>query len=139
MSTDVYEVSGFLSDGTELLHISIDLPPVLQTQQEMDEEKAYMESWVSRMGGIPIEWEPEPCRWMITGLGVDSRDRLWVQRGTEPAQVFDIFDMNGEHLLSAQFPREGSSWKFHIDHHGVLAWEEDPASGVQKIYMLELP
>lgn len=76
---------------------------------------------------------------MITGLGVDALERLWVQRGTESAPVFDIFDMNGEHLLSAKFPREGHSWKFHIDNHGILAWEEDPESGIQKIYLLELP
>ncbi len=139
MSTDNYEVSGFLSDGTELLCISIDIHPVPRTQREMDEEKAYMESWVSRLGGIPIEWESDPFRLMITGLGVDVLDRLWVQRGTETAPVFDIFDMNGEHLLSAKFPREGHSWKFHIDHHGILAWEEDPESGTQKIYLLELP
>ncbi|MCK5064101.1 MAG: hypothetical protein KAQ97_02390, partial [Candidatus Fermentibacteraceae bacterium] len=142
MSTDEYEVAGFLRDGTELLRISIDIPPIPRTQREMDEEKAYMESWISRMGGmggLPIEWESEPYRWMIIGLGVDALDRLWVQRGTETAPVFDIFDMNGEHILSAQFPREGHSWKFHIDHHGILAWEEDPESGIQKIFMLELP
>jgi hypothetical protein len=106
----------------------------------MDEEKAYMEHWISRMGGMggmPVEWDPEPFRWMITGLGVDAQERLWVQRGTELMPVFDVFDMTGEHLFSARFPMEGSCWKFHIESRGMLAWEEDPESGVQKIYIVE--
>ncbi len=141
-STDVYEITGFLSDGTELLHITVDIPPVPMTQEEMAEEKAYMESWIARMGGMggmPVEWDPEPFRWMIAGLGVDGHGRLWVQRGTELMPVLDVFDMNGEHLFSARFPMEGLSWKFHIESQGILAWEEDPQSGVQKVYMVEEP
>jgi len=142
MSTHSYEVLAFSSDGTELFHITADLSPVSRTIEEMDEEKAYMEHWVSRMGGMggmPIEWDPEPFRWMVTGLGVDMQERLWVQRGTELEPVFDVFDMTGEHLFSARFPMEGLSWKFHIESRGMLGWEEDPESGVQKVYIVEEP
>ncbi len=139
MSTHSYDVLAFESDGTELFRITTDLSPVSRTTEEMEEEKAYMEHWVSRMSGIPIEWNAEPFRWMVAGLGVDGQERLWVQRGTELKPVFDVFDMTGEHLFSARFPMEGLSWKFHIESRGMLAWEEDPESGVQKVYMIEEP
>jgi len=142
MSTRNYDVIALSSDGTELFRITTDLSPVSRTTEEMNEEKAYMEHWVSRMGGMggmPVEWDPEPFRWMIVGLGVDSQERLWVQRGTELMPVFDVFDMNGEHLFSASFPLEGLSWKFHIESGGMLGWEEDPESGFQKVYILLEP
>ncbi|MBN2585652.1 MAG: 6-bladed beta-propeller, partial [Candidatus Fermentibacteraceae bacterium] len=129
MSTEDYLVIACRSDGTELFRITADIRPVMKSQEEMAEEKAYMEHWISRMGGMggmPVEWEPEPCRWMVAGLGVDGDHRLWVQRGTELMPVFDVFDMSGAHLFSARFPREGRSWRFHIESHGILAWEEDP-------------
>lgn len=142
MSTHSYEVLAFSSDGTELFHITADISPVPRSPEEMEEEKTYMEHWISRMGGMggmPIEWDPEPFRWMITGLGVDGQERLWVQRGTELMPVFDVFDMTGEQLFSASLPMEGLSWMFHIESRGMLAWEEDPESGVQKVYMIEMP
>jgi len=142
MSTQIYEVIACSSDGTELFRIAADISPVFRSPEEMEEEKAYMEHWVSRMGGMggmPIEWEPEPFRWMITGLGVDDQERLWVQRGTESDPVFDVFNMAGDHLFSACFPLEGQTWKFHIESRGMLAWEEDPQSGVQKVYMTQTP
>jgi len=142
MSTDNYEVSAFSSDGSEIFHITADISAVPRSPEEMEEEKAYMENWVSRMGGMngmPIEWEPEPLRWMIEELGVDGQDRLWIRRGTELMPVFDVFDMAGEHLFSARFPMEGSGWRFHIESLGMLAWNEDPESGVQKVYMIQVP
>jgi hypothetical protein len=54
--------------------------------------------------------------------------------------VFDVYDMaSGEHLFSAVLPRESASWKFYIDGYGMLAWEEDPPSGYQKLYIIDLP
>jgi hypothetical protein len=142
MSTQNYEITACGIDGTELFHITADISPVSRSTEEMDEEKAYMEHWVSRMGGMngmPIEWKPEPCRWMVSGLGVDGRQRLWVQRGTETMPVFDVFDMTGEHIFSVRLPREGMDWRFHIESEGMLAWEEDPENGVQKVFVIEIP
>ncbi len=142
MSTEDYRVIACSSDGTELFRITADIDPVMKPPEEMAEEKAYMEHWISRMGGMggmPVEWEPEPCRWMVTGLGVDGNDRLWVQRGTELMPVFDVFDMSGEHLFSARFPLSGTGWRFHIESRGILAWDEDPESGIQKVFVVEVP
>lgn len=141
MSSEIYEVFAFDADGGDLFHISQDVPRTEKTPIEIEDEKIYIESWVTRMGasGVVIDWQPDPYRYMIKMLGVDSHDRLWVQRGTDLAPLFDVYDMHGEHLFSAQLPVESRSWKFHIDRYGILAWEEDPVSGFQKLYMIDTP
>jgi hypothetical protein len=141
VSSASYEVVAFDADGVETFRIVQEIPAVEKTASEIEDEKIYMESWMTRMGaqGVVIEWEPSPYRQMIRSMGVDSQDRLWVHRGTELAPVFDVYDMTGEHLFSAQLPMESASWRFHIDPHGILAWEEDPPAGYQKLYLIELP
>lgn len=141
ISSEVYEVFAFDADGGSLFHIIQDIPGAEKTLSEIEDEKIYINSWVTRMGtsGVVIDWQPDPYRYMIKMLGVDSNDRLWVQRGTELAPLFDVYDMLGEHLFSAQLPIESRSWKFHIDRYGILAWEEDPVSGFQKLYMIDTP
>lgn len=142
MSTEEYSVTACDSSGRVLFTISARIPSRARSEVEMAEEKAWMEQWISRMGGMggfPVEWQPEPFRWMITGLGVDSAGRLWVQRGTGDRPVLDVFDRSGSHLFSAEFPREGYSWRFHIEEQGILAWNEDPEDGRQKVYLLDLP
>ncbi|MBD3277354.1 MAG: hypothetical protein GF388_03555 [Candidatus Aegiribacteria sp.] len=136
MSTDEYLVTACDSTGNELFTITADIPRAARSQEEMDREKVYMEQWISRMG-VNVLWEPEPYRYMVKGLGVDSLERLWVQRGTESPPVFDVFDMTGQHLFSAVYPEEGLTWRFHMESTGMLAWEEDPADGIQKVYLLE--
>ncbi|MCK5115302.1 MAG: 6-bladed beta-propeller [Candidatus Aegiribacteria sp.] len=140
-SSETYEVFAFNHDGSELFHISRDLPRVEKTEQEMEDEIIYIESWANRIGmqGVVIEWEPDPYRTFIKALGVDSAERLWVVRGTELEPVFDVFDMSGTHLFSARLPVESGSWKFHIDSFGILGWEEDPPDGFQKLYIIDFP
>ena len=140
-SSETYEVFAFNSDGSELFHIIRDIPRVEKTAQEMEDEIIYIESWANRMGmqGVVIEWEPDPYRTFVRALGIDGAERLWVVRGTELEPVFDVFDMSGTHLFSAQLPVESSSWKFHIDSCGILGWEEDPEEGFQKLYVIDFP
>lgn len=141
MSSEKYEIHAFDSSGNEIFLISQNIPMAEKTRSEMDEEKIYMESWATRIGtqGVIIDWQSDLYRTMIKSLGVDNLGQLWVQRGTELAPVFDVYDMTGQHLFSAQLPRESSSWKFHIDRYGILGWEEDPESGFQKLYMIAYP
>jgi len=107
----------------------------------MEDEILYIESWANRIGmqGVVIEWEPDPYRTFIKAIGIDGDERLWVARGTELEPVFDVYDMSGSHLSSAQLPIESSSWKFHIDSFGILGWEEDPPEGFQKLYVIDFP
>lgn len=142
MSTGEYRVISLDSTGTRLFSISADVPRHARSSDEMEWEKTFMEQWISRMGGMggmPLEWEPEPYRWMISGLGVDGDGRLWVLRGTEDPPVFDVFDAEGCHSFSAVFPRKGLNWKFHVSGEGMLAWNGDPETGVQRVYVVETP
>ena len=75
----------------------------------------------------------------VTGLGVGPEGRLWVVRGTEHAPVFDVFDMTGTHLFSARLDRPGRSWNVTVGSGGILAWEDDPLAGYQRIYIIEMP
>jgi len=140
-SSEAYEVFGFNNDGSELFHISRDIPRMEKSAQEMEDEIIYVESWANRIGmqGVVIEWEPDPYRTFIKALGVDGSERLWVVRGTELEPVFDVYDMSGTLLFSAQLPVASSSWKFHIDSFGILGWEEDPEEGFQKLYIIDFP
>jgi hypothetical protein len=142
MSTETYEVTACDSQGQIIFTISAEMPRCPRSEAEMNDEKAMMEQWISRMGGMggmPVEWTPEPFRWMIVGLGVDNQGRLWVQRGTEEYPVLDVFGTEGEHIFSARFPRPGLDWKFHISNSGLLAWNGNPSDGVQKVYLVMVP
>jgi hypothetical protein len=61
-SSETYEVFAFNADGSELFHILRDIPRVDKTEQEMENEIIYIESWANRIGmlGVVIEWEPNP-------------------------------------------------------------------------------
>jgi len=50
-----------------------------------------------------------------------------------------VVNPEGAHIATAEYPRPGRLWKFSITPHGSLAWDLDPASGTQRIYMLDLP
>ena len=67
---------------------------------------------------------------MITNFGVDSLNRIWVQRSFENYQTFDLYDIFGEHLTTAVLPDRDDTahWKFNISRNGILAVPEDPES-----------
>ncbi len=114
--------------------------PVEKSAEELAEEIRYMEAELRTMGVEGIEnWEPEPLKPMIKGLGVDNYMNLWVQRGNESEQVFDIYDAGcaGEPVASALFPRTGNDWNFRVSPSGMLGWQTDPASGIRTVYVLE--
>ncbi|MEA3266764.1 MAG: hypothetical protein U9P42_07465, partial [Candidatus Fermentibacteria bacterium] len=128
-------------EGTPLFTASPGFPPVAKTEQEILEETEYTRMQFAALGAnaLPEGHAPDPFHVMVENIGVDSDGNLWVQRGTEPYPVFDVFDTDGVHIASAEFPRVGKQWQFSISPYGGLAWNNDPLSGVQKVYMIELP
>ena len=116
-------------------------PPVAKTEQEILDETEYTRMQFAALGinALPEDFEPDPFHVMVENIGVDSDGNLWVQRGTEEKPVFDIFDTAGDHIGTAEFPETGKQWQFSITPYGSLAWNNDPLSGVQKVYMIELP
>ncbi len=45
-----------------------------------------------------------PNKPMITNFGVDSLNRIWVQRSFEQYPTFDLYDTSDEHLMTAVLP-----------------------------------
>ena len=142
-STGEYVVRAFSGDGEPVYTIEQRVPRVAKDELEIEDEAIFYESYARRIGaqGVELEWEPDPYRWMIASIGVDRYDRLWVVRGTERSPVFDVYDAgSGDHLFSAQLREaRGRSWMVRCDRAGMLAWEEDPGSGYQKVYVIEYP
>ncbi len=140
-SISEYAVDCWNSSGTHLFTASLPLSLVEKTAGELDLEKEYSRMLLASYGSnsLPEGWEPEPFHNLVDNIGVDSEGNLWVQRGTEPNPVFDVFDTDGVHVATAEYPRVGKSWQFRITPNGTLAWNNDPLSGVQKLYMIDLP
>ncbi|MCK5842598.1 MAG: hypothetical protein KAH31_10545 [Candidatus Sabulitectum sp.] len=128
-------------EGSPLFTASIGIPPVRKTEQEILDEIEFTGMQFAALGlnTLPEDFEPDPLHNLVENIGVDPDGNLWVQRGTEPQPVFDVFDTAGDHIGTAEFPRTGKQWQFSITPNGSLAWNNDPLSGIQKIYMIELP
>jgi len=140
-STDLYEVRSWDIQGNLLFSFSLAIPPVAKTSDELLDETEFAGMQFAALGlnSLPEGFEPDPLHVLIVGLGVDEDENLWVQRGTEEKPVFDIIDADGDHIGTAEFPWTGHHWRFSISPNGSLAWNLDPESGFQKIYMLDLP
>ncbi len=142
-STEEYRVMILSAEGEELLSFSREMPRAEKTEEEVLEEKEWMEAYLSSMGasGVRLEYDPEPYRWMISDIGVDGMERIWVRRGTEREPVFDVYDMSGEPLFTAELPGAGPDadfWEFVIDEHGMMAWSTNPEY-YYKVWLLEVP
>jgi len=140
-STDLYEVRSWDIQGNLFFSFSLAIPPVAKTSDELLDETEFAGMQFAALGlnSLPEVFEPDPLHVLIVGLGVDEDGNLWVQRGTEEKPVFDIIDSNGDHVGTAEFPWTGHHWRFSISPNGSLAWNLDPESGFQKVYMLDLP
>lgn len=135
-----YSVTGWNTEGTEVLNISRNLPLVEKTMEEMKAESTYVTSYWASRGSVGLEWEfqPEPFKDMVTYINIGFDGNLWVRRGTTETPFFDIFDpTDGELLRHAVFIDDSYSWKFEITRNGILAWEEDPEDCYQVLYRIQ--
>ncbi|MCK4505956.1 MAG: hypothetical protein KAW14_10080 [Candidatus Aegiribacteria sp.] len=141
--SEEYLITGFDANGNEFVEISLDLPQVKKSEEEIRDEAAFYNQRARNMGyGAQTNYEPNPFRWKIHSMGIDDQKRLWVRRGTEEIPTFDIFDFEGNHLFTANIPAisgySGLLWEIKIDEYGILAWSLNPSDGYQKLYTLEL-
>ena len=136
--SDQYEVHCWYPNGTEAMTIVQDLEPVPKTEEEIAEEKAYMEGFMNQMGAQGMTgYNPEPYRDMRLKVDIGPDGNIWVQRGTQERPLFDIFDMGGELVKQYVFQETGWSWRFSISEQGILAWEEDPEAGYQQLNIVD--
>jgi hypothetical protein len=135
-SSSDYQVFCWNTGGEELFTAQLSIPQVEKTPEEIAGEEQY----ISMMPGFADPgYSLNPCHDLVEGLGVDRDGNLWVQRGTEDPAVFDVFNTDGAHIGTAEFPMTGRFWEFSITGFGALAWNRDPEDGFQKVYMLDLP
>ena len=143
MSTEDYIVRVFDRDGNMTLEFQREVDRVEKSEDEITEEKRWMEAWLTNIGaqGVLINYDPNPYRFMTSDIGYDSQNRIWVRRGTELIPVFDVYDMQGELLFTAEVEGAGEDapfWDFIIDEHGMLAYSTN-AEFFQKIWIMEIP
>jgi hypothetical protein len=141
--TEEYLITGFDTNGDEFVEISMDLPAVQKSEEEIAEETEFWNQRAKNMGyGGQLNYQPDPYRWKIHSMGIDSQSKLWVRRGTEEIPTFDVFDYEGNHLFAAHIPSiigaDGLLWEVRVDEFGILAWSLNPLDGYQKLYTLEL-
>ena len=136
-----YLVTVYSASGDILYTITRDCDPVEKSPQELDEEIASMEAEMRIMGVEGVgNWIPDPLKPMITGLGIDGEDNLWVQRGTEVDQTLDVYDTTngGELICTVVLPKPGLNWSIRVSPQGIIAWQTDPPSGYFTFYTLKL-
>lgn len=140
-STEEALVIAFDSTGQERYRFKLDLEPTARTEDEIEMERNILRAKAIASDENPTGLEPNPYKPLIRGLEVDGSGNLWVLQGGPSTPTFNVFDSTGEFLYTARIagnPPDGSTWRFYMDENGILAYAEDPASGFQKIYMLEI-
>ena len=141
-STENYEIIGFSIEGEQVFRLERDLPRVERTEEEMDAERDFRLAQLESMDAGGMDYQADPYRPFIAGLGVDGEGRIWVRRGTDTVPTFDVFDPeSGEQVLLVTVPEAGENglyWKVSVDSFGFLAYDENPEQGWQQVHVLEL-
>lgn len=129
----------FSSAGVPLDTLELPYEPVLKTQQELTDEKLFIEHavYTNSFGNVSIDWTPEPYRPYISSLGFDSASVLWVQRGGSSIPSFDLIDSEGEIIGAAELEgREDTRyWHFEIDPAGIIAFDLNPID-YQRVFVI---
>lgn len=138
-----YRIELYASDGSPLALLEGVPEQVPKAEDEIADEKAFVESLLNSMGasGVIIEYEPDPFREQVYGVGFDGADRVWVQRGTRDVPAFDVWSRAGELLFTAEVDSPGSDlffWEVEFGPETMYAYSMDPEA-YQKIYVIPLP
>ncbi len=140
-STDEAIIITFDSAGNEIRRLELPFEPVRRTDEELEMERNILRAKAIASDENPAGLEPDPFKPMIRGIETDGDGNLWVLQGGPSTPTFTVLDPAGDFLFSAVLsgsPPDGSTWRFHIGEKGFLAYAEDPFSGYQKIYILEM-
>lgn len=142
--SETYLIEGYKADGELFLMIEQDYKPVPKTQEEVEEEKAFIENRM-RSFGLPagmmdIIPEPDLHRLAIENIFFDDEDRLWVRRGWDPGYVCDVYDLTGQRLFCVLI--DGPSvenlryWQLSVSNFGIIAYDANPMDHT-KLYIFD--
>jgi hypothetical protein len=139
--TEKAVVFGYEPDGTERFSVDLGYEPVRRTPEEMEMERLVLRTKATIIDMDHVDLEPDEYKPLIRGLELDGEGNLWVLRGGPSNPTFDVLSAEDGTLQYRAVvdppPTDGSTWRFCIDEHGILAYAEDPADGYQKVYVLE--
>lgn len=141
-SRDEYLITGYTPEGEPFLTIEKPFDPVAKTEEEIQQEKRFLEARFESLGMGRMGYTPLPDWPAIRALGVDGQGRIWAQRGSDIYATFDVYDSLGNDLFTAVLPfpeQDGRYLRFQIEPESILAWPEDPQCGWQKFYIIALP
>ena len=137
-----YVVIGMNPLGETILEISKEWERVEKTEEELEQE-IYSEG-LSRTdeGESTVNrnqiTDPYPYHLAISGLYLDTEDRIWVQQGYTSTPTFEVYSTNGELLHIVTIPAlEGVKQLGFCFKGGSLAFDIAPED-YPKIYLLEL-
>jgi hypothetical protein len=137
MDTLNYRIFGWDSLGNQTLFIEREMTTAQKSPEEIQAESVFLESMYRGHTWPVFIPRPYQHRFMIAEVGIGPDGNLWARRGTRLDLFFDIFDLEGNLLQNAVCPIESWSWKTEITPYGVLAWEQDPLDGYQKLYLIQ--
>lgn len=103
--TPYYSIVCLDPSGVPFDTLSLDVSVVEKTVEEIALEKQHIEEYLTGMGTSNVmEWiyQPDSFREPIAGIWLGWNENLWVLRGTEDTQVFDVWNIpSGELLFTA--------------------------------------
>jgi len=137
-----YLVTGFTPDGEVFLSITKPVDTAQKTEDEILEEKNFYEARFESLGMGEMPYLPQQNWNTIRTVGVDGQNRIWVLRGWQTGIVFDVYNTDGNEIITAALPYPGSEgryWRFAVERDFILAWPENPESGYQKFFIIPLP
>ncbi len=129
------------SAGNEIRTLQLPYQPTERTEEEMEMERNILRAKAIASDENPEGLEPNPFKPMIRGIETDGEGNLWVLQGGPNTPTFTVISSEGDFLFTASVtpePPDGSTWRFHIDENGFLAYAEDPFHGFYKIYILQM-
>ena len=142
-SSEAYEVRLFDASGNPLGTLTRDLPVVPKSEEEILDEKTFVEGMMQSMGasGVAIDYDPDPDRDQVIGGFFDGEDRVWVQRGSTDGAVFDVWSTDGSLLSAAGIAgagTEGRDWDFEAGSGAIYTDSPDPEL-YQQIFVIPMP
>ncbi|MCD4774547.1 MAG: hypothetical protein K8S15_00685 [Candidatus Aegiribacteria sp.] len=146
--SDAVSITGYDQDGEVFLTIEENVERVEKNEEELVREQAEFEELSARIGSrggrmsdVNMIFDPILYRRMVTDLGIDSRDRLWVRLGAFRYPFWNVYNFEGELLFTASMETDDpdiDDMVVRITENGATAWIPDPMTW-PRVLVLEIP
>lgn len=135
-------VLGFTPEGERILEIREPFRRIPRTEEELEEENLSVSLSITD-GESTLQRnrtrDERPYRTVVTGLGVDSLGRIWLEMGITGTSTFRVYSPDGLEYMEARWadPEAMRGASCGISPFGFVAGEPDPADW-PKVYLLEV-